>query len=158
MQRASQKHPVPGHTGRAAPSAPSARSGSVFNVRETYAAGEPDSGSPSRATLDSGAVHGRETAATEVLLTSAGAFVGERQGAADPCISRKRQLAIAIRQRIESRLAGRVRNLAVRIIGRTIILEGQCSTYYSKQLAQHAALGVIQDEQLENAIVVAVPR
>jgi hypothetical protein len=31
-------------------------------------------------------------------------------------------------------------------------------TYYTKQIAQHAALGVLEDEHLENAIVVAVGR
>jgi hypothetical protein len=63
-------------------------------------------------------------------------------------------LAIAIRQRIETRLAGRIRDLSVRVKDDTIVLEGRCATYYTKQLAQHAALGVIEFEQLENAIVV----
>jgi hypothetical protein len=71
---------------------------------------------------------------------------------------RRRQLPAAIRQRIQSRLAGRVRNLAVRLLGDTVVLEGQCSTFYTKQLAQHAALGILEDEHLENAIVVVVPR
>jgi hypothetical protein len=66
-------------------------------------------------------------------------------------------LAIAIRQRIESRLHGRVRNLSVRILDNTVVLEGQCSTYYTKQLAQHTALGVLENEHLENAIAVCVP-
>jgi hypothetical protein len=44
----------------------------------------------------------------------------------------------------------------VRVLGNTIVLEGKCATYYTKQLAQHAALGVLDDEQLENAIVVGV--
>jgi hypothetical protein len=67
-------------------------------------------------------------------------------------------LAIAIRQRIESRLVGRVRDLAVRVVGDTVVLEGKCSTYYTKQLAQHAALAILEHEQLENAIVVELPR
>lgn len=96
-------------------------------------------------------------AATEVLLLPGGTFV--RSGAAaDHAVQRNQQLAIAIRQRIETRLIGRIRNLAVRILGKTVVLEGECSTYYTKQLAQHAALGVLEDEQLENAISVAVPR
>jgi hypothetical protein len=44
----------------------------------------------------------------------------------------------------------------VRIKGDTIVLEGSCATYYTKQLAQHAALGVLEEEHLENAIVVAI--
>lgn len=67
-------------------------------------------------------------------------------------------LAAIIRQRIESRLRGRVRNLVVRAEGDVVTLEGECATYYTKQLAQHTAMGVLDDEQLENAIVVNVPR
>jgi osmotically-inducible protein OsmY len=70
----------------------------------------------------------------------------------------QRVLEGAIRQRIVSRLQGRVRNLVVRAYGDLVILEGECATYYTKQLAQHAAMGVLDDEQLENAIVVNVPR
>jgi hypothetical protein len=73
-----------------------------------------------------------------------------------PRLERFRQLAIAIRQRIETRLAGRVRDLAVRVHGETIVLEGRCATYYTKQLAQHAALGVLDGEPLENSIVVTL--
>jgi hypothetical protein len=60
----------------------------------------------------------------------------------------------SIRERIQIRLNGRVRNLIVRAEDNTIILEGNCATFYSKQLAQHAALGVIEGEQLRNDIVV----
>jgi hypothetical protein len=71
---------------------------------------------------------------------------------------RRRQIQITIRKRIETRLFGRVRNLNVRVVDDTVVLEGQCSTYYTKQLAQHAALGILEDEHLENAIVVCVSR
>lgn len=71
---------------------------------------------------------------------------------------RDRHLEVAIMQRIESRLPGRVRNLRVRVDGEAVVLEGQCSTYYTKQLAQHAALGILEDEQLENSIMVAIGR
>jgi hypothetical protein len=69
---------------------------------------------------------------------------------------RHRHITVAIRQRIESRLGARVRDLAIRIRGNTVILEGRCATFYTKQLAQHAALGVLEDEQLDNAIVVTM--
>jgi osmotically-inducible protein OsmY len=72
--------------------------------------------------------------------------------------AQQQALEIAIRKRIESRLQGRVRNLKVRVAGGVVILEGQCATYYSKQLAQHAAMGILDDEHLENAIVVNVPK
>jgi hypothetical protein len=72
--------------------------------------------------------------------------------------AQQQALEIVIQQRIESRLQGRVRNLMVRAYGDVVILEGQCATYYTKQLAQHAAMGILEDEHLENAIVVSVPK
>jgi len=96
--------------------------------------------------------------AAKVLLSSEREFVLAKPAETDIRSERHRQLEIAIRQRIESRLSGRVRNLNVRVHGATVVLDGQCATYYTKQLAQHAALGVLEDEQLENAIVVGVPR
>ncbi len=65
-------------------------------------------------------------------------------------------LEVAIRQRIESRLHGRVRNLCVCVEEGRVTLEGECATFYTKQLAQHAAMGILEDEQLENAIVVTM--
>jgi hypothetical protein len=91
-------------------------------------------------------------------LTTAGTFATRGEAPIDATAERSRDLAVAIMQRIESRLPGRVRNLAVRIRAGSVVLEGQCATYYTKQLAQHAALGVLEDEHLENAIVVAVGR
>src|SRR3954470_2588595 len=64
--------------------------------------------------------------------------------------ARHRALEIVIQQRIESRLSGRVRNLRVRALDQIVILEGECATYYSKQLAQHAAMAILEDEHLEN--------
>jgi osmotically-inducible protein OsmY len=72
--------------------------------------------------------------------------------------AQQQSLELAIRQRIEQRLNGRVRNLSVRAHGDVVILEGECSTFYTKQLAQHAAMGVLEEEHLENAIVVSVPK
>src|SRR4051794_6790719 len=74
----------------------------------------------------------------------------------DDIDARYRTLEIAIRQRIESRLPGRIRNLLVRAFDGVVILEGNCATYYTKQLAQHAAMGILEDEHLENSIVVSV--
>jgi osmotically-inducible protein OsmY len=70
--------------------------------------------------------------------------------------ARHRALEIAIQQRIESRLGGRVRRLVVRVFEGVVILEGECATFYTKQLAQHAAMGVLEDEHLKNAIVVTI--
>jgi hypothetical protein len=95
---------------------------------------------------------------THVLLSPAGTFVNGGRPSVNQQVDRHRQLAIAIRQRIESRLLGRVRDLTIRISGNTVVLEGKCATYYTKQLAQHAALGILEDEHLDNNIVVALPK
>lgn len=74
-----------------------------------------------------------------------------------PLVAAERKfLEVAIEERIRSRLQGRVRNLRVEIHANVVTLHGQCATFYTKQLAQHAAMGVLEDEHLENAIVVCV--
>jgi hypothetical protein len=110
---------------------------------------------PGNLAKDASSPSGRdEQPTTDVVLSSSGTFVHPNAAVVDGKAEHGRLLAIAIRQRIESRLVGRIRQLAVRIVGDTVVLEGNCSTYYSKQLAQHAALGVLESEHLENAIVV----
>ena len=69
---------------------------------------------------------------------------------------RRHGLADDIRQRILKRLADRVHDLVVRLDGDTIVLEGRCATYYTKQLAQCFALAALEDERLDNAIVVTM--
>ena len=90
------------------------------------------------------------------LLPSAEAITRICTVESDDRVAHHRALEIAILQRIESRLPGRVRNLLVRVFYNVVILEGRCATYYTKQLAQHTAMGIIEDEHLENAIVVSV--
>lgn len=77
-------------------------------------------------------------------------------GAPGPALTGERppDLETRIRDRIARRLGGRIHNLEVFARGKQIVLRGRCATYYSKQLAQHAALGAIEDESLENSIVV----
>ncbi|MEM9186452.1 MAG: hypothetical protein AAGB00_08165 [Planctomycetota bacterium] len=77
-------------------------------------------------------------------------------GAPSPAAERTSALPELIHERITKRLGSRVHALKVSINDKTILIEGRCSTYYSKQLAQHAALGVVEDEQLENAIEVTI--
>ena len=62
------------------------------------------------------------------------------------------QLAARILARIESRLPRRIRQLTVYATDHAVIIAGQCSTYYTKQIAQHAAMGVLEYEQLINNI------
>ncbi len=69
-------------------------------------------------------------------------------------VPRREDLAKTIESRIRDRLGNRVRELKVIADGSWVVLHGRCVTYYSKQLAQHAALGVLEDEHLDNQITV----
>ncbi|MCI0334212.1 MAG: hypothetical protein L0228_13420 [Planctomycetes bacterium] len=140
MRRAVHQGTVPR---RAAPPAPPSDIANGFDTTLRFA-------DCSTSTVDS--------APDEVLLSTAGTFANGGECRSDVAADRNRHLAVAIVQRIESRLPGRVRNLSVRILADTVVLEGACATYYTKQLAQHAALGILEDEHLENAIVVTIGR
>lgn len=69
-----------------------------------------------------------------------------------------KRLATQVRDRIESRLPGRIHDLQVTAIDHDIILRGHCSTFYTKQLAQHVAMGILDYERLINSIEVRIPR
>jgi hypothetical protein len=47
-----------------------------------------------------------------------------------------------LEERLQLRMNGRVRNLRLLIREQGLILQGQTSTYYAKQLAQHAAIEI----------------
>lgn len=64
------------------------------------------------------------------------------------------KLAARIVQRIESRLPCRIRSLKVSVSQNAVILEGRCSTYYTKQIAQHTAMGALEYERLINNLEV----
>lgn len=66
-------------------------------------------------------------------------------------------LAERIHDRIARRLAGRVRRLRVTTEEGVVRILGECSTFYTKQLAQHAASGAVEDEVIENRIEVRTP-
>ena len=68
------------------------------------------------------------------------------------------ELAKRILSRLESRLPGRVRQLTVYTTDNAVVLTGECSTFYTKQLAQHIAMGVLEYEQLINNIDVRVAK
>jgi hypothetical protein len=90
------------------------------------------------------------------LLPSVKAVSFVRPDSTDDRDTRHQALEMNVRRRIESRLLGRIRNLRVRSSDGLVVLEGECTTFYTKQLAQHAAMGVLEDEQLENDIVVTI--
>jgi hypothetical protein len=68
------------------------------------------------------------------------------------------RLAELIEERISARTSGRIRNLHVTCQNGHVTIRGQCATFYTKQLAQHAAMGVIEDETVVNEISVGFCR
>jgi len=62
------------------------------------------------------------------------------------------QLEDQILKRIEKRLPSRIHNLSVTASTNAMILGGQCNTFYTKQLAQHVAMCILEYEQLINNI------
>ena len=67
------------------------------------------------------------------------------------------ELTVTIERRIHRQTASRILDLAVEVGRSSIVLRGRCLTYYTKQLAGHAAMGVLEGETLSNQIEVALP-
>ena len=65
-----------------------------------------------------------------------------------------RSLRETIERSVQSRTGGMIRGLRVDVADGEVVLSGRTSTYYSKQLATHAALGAAEDLSLTNEIEV----
>lgn len=65
------------------------------------------------------------------------------------------KLAASIERAVWRETSGGVRNLGVEVRHTGVLLTGRCNTYYTKQKAQHAAMGVSGSDQLTNRIEVA---
>ena len=59
-----------------------------------------------------------------------------------------------LERQVQSRTGRRIRNLAIELNPERVILRGQASSYYLKQLAQHEIRDCIPNLLLENSIVV----
>ncbi len=64
------------------------------------------------------------------------------------------RLAASIERAVSRETCGGVRNLRVEVSGQGIMLTGRCNSYYTKQKAQHAAMGLSGSEELTNGIEV----
>jgi len=69
--------------------------------------------------------------------------------------SRAEKLAARIARVVQRRTSGSIVGLTVEVRRDGVYLGGRCATFYSKQLAQQAAMGVVEDEPLTNEIEVA---
>lgn len=71
--------------------------------------------------------------------------------AAPPVNDREEQ----IRQVVDSRTSGRIRGLQVAVVEDSkVVISGRAATYYSKQLATHAALDVADAMVIQNDVIV----
>lgn len=64
------------------------------------------------------------------------------------------RLAESIERAVWEETRGRVRNLRVRVNHQRVTLTGRCTTFYTKQQAQHAAMAFPGDHALNNEIEV----
>ena len=64
------------------------------------------------------------------------------------------QLQSELERQVRIRTGRRIRNLAIELAPERVILRGQTTTYYIKQLAQHGIRDILPDVCLENTIAV----
>ena len=65
------------------------------------------------------------------------------------------RLVASIERAVQQETNGGVRDLAVEMDDEGIVLTGRCSTFYCKQLAQHAAMAIPGGDRLVNRIEVS---
>lgn len=87
---------------------------------------------------------------TETRLGSQAVSVGLPETLADA-----EKLAASIERAVQQETGHGVRNLSVEVNRDGVRLNGRCATYYCKQLAQHAAMGMPGGDRLTNSIQVS---
>lgn len=89
-------------------------------------------------------------------LPYAARFVSQADGAGLPeTIEEAERLAASIERAVQEETSHRVRNLSVEVHSNGVLLKGHCTTYYCKQLAQHAAMGMTGGDRVTNSIEVS---
>src|SRR5262249_10964473 len=64
------------------------------------------------------------------------------------------KLKSQLEQQVQVRTGRRIRNLSVELEPGCVVLRGQATSYYAKQLAQHGVRDLLPQIRLENAITV----
>jgi osmotically-inducible protein OsmY len=88
------------------------------------------------------------------LLQVARRVSAELSAVVPETLAEAEQLAASIERAVQHETAGAIHNLVVEVGGGGVRLRGSCASYYSKQLAQHAAMATAGSEQLTNCIEV----
>ena len=89
-------------------------------------------------------------------LTDEMRFVAEAIGVGLPeTVEEAEQLVASIERAVQEETGRRVHDLSVEVGEDGILLKGHCNTYYCKQLAQHAAMGMPGGDRVTNSIRVS---
>ncbi len=84
----------------------------------------------------------------------AGGGLASRRHPLPETLAEAEQLAASIERAVSRETSGGVRNLRVEVSVQGIRLTGCCHSFYTKQKAQHAAMGLSGTEELTNGIEV----
>jgi hypothetical protein len=76
-------------------------------------------------------------------------------GVVPETVEEAEELATSIEQAVQRETGRGVADLTVEVSPQGILLRGRCTTYYTKQLAQHAAMNVRGGDRLINSIEVS---
>jgi hypothetical protein len=79
----------------------------------------------------------------------------ELRAALPETLEEAEQLAASIERAVQLETGRGVRNLWVEVNRDGVLLNGRCTTYYCKQLAQHAAMSIHGGDRLTNRIEVS---
>ncbi|OHB72442.1 MAG: hypothetical protein A2V70_14470 [Planctomycetes bacterium RBG_13_63_9] len=89
-------------------------------------------------------------------LSTKAEFISRRDGWQLPeTLVEAEELAASIERAVQRETGRGVRNLTVEVNRHGVLLKGRCATYYCKQLAQHAAMGMPGGQRLTNSIEVS---
>jgi hypothetical protein len=87
-----------------------------------------------------------------------GVWAGTGQGLADvlpETLEEAEELAASIERAVQNETGRAVADLTVEVGPQGVRLKGRCGTYYTKQLAQHAAMQIPGGDRLVNSIEVS---
>ena len=85
-------------------------------------------------------------------------WAGTRQRLADvlpETLEEAEELAVSIERAVQNETGRAVADLTVEVGPQGVRLKGRCDTYYTKQLAQHAAMRIPGGDRLVNSIEVS---
>ncbi len=96
-----------------------------------------------------------EDLSVEARLASGAIGAGLPETVEPETVEEAEELAASIEKAVQRETGRQVHNLTVEVDRNGVRLKGHCTTYYCKQLAQHAAMTVPGGDRLTNSIEVS---